>query len=94
MKARNIWNSKRHNYPIEEEYKAKIHNRRLANRKKKLNDILWEKKKIDAETKGDIENQTSSNQKGKILLLWNEKPIGFYMNHQRPPNLQKLRKNR
>ena len=40
---------------IEEECKTEIQNRRLANRKKKLNEILWEKRKIDSKTKGDID---------------------------------------
>ena len=40
---------------IEEEYKTQNQKRRIINRKNKINQILWEKRKIDAENKGDID---------------------------------------
>ena len=40
---------------IEEIYKTQILERRLTNRKKKINQILWNKRKADAEKEGDID---------------------------------------
>ena len=40
---------------IEEEYKTQNQERRITNIKKKINQTLWKKRKIDAENKGDID---------------------------------------
>lgn len=40
---------------IEEIYKTQILERRLTNRKKKINQILWNKRKVAAEKEGDID---------------------------------------
>ena len=55
MEGRKHMELKKAQSSIEEEYKTGNQERRITNIKKKINQTLWKKRKIDAENKGDID---------------------------------------